>query len=141
MELDHVAIAVRNLEDAAERLCGLLGYTRATSRVVNTRQDVAVMFLTRSGSLPLKLIQPASEASPLWEFVRRGGGLHHICFKADDVEADIDDQTARGARLLTAPQPGEAFDGELIAFLYLGLGLNVEIIDTDRRHGRLAEGG
>lgn len=138
MTIDHLAIAVRNVEQAAGRLCSLFGYTRHTHKVTNTRQDVNVLFLRKEGSLALKLIEPASDASPLWDFVRKGGGLHHICFKAASVDAACADLTAKGARLLSPPQPGEAFDDQLIAFLYAGSGLNVEVIDTDRRRAVVA---
>lgn len=135
MNLDHIAIAVRDIDAAADRLCALTGYERATDRVTNTRQQVNVVFLRKPGSIELKLIEPSCPESPLWPFVRKGGGLHHICFKADDVETACRGLTEAGARLLTPPEPGEAFDEGLIAFLYLGLGLNVEVIDTDRRRG------
>jgi methylmalonyl-CoA/ethylmalonyl-CoA epimerase len=137
MTIDHLAIAVRNVEQTADRLCTLFGYARHTHKVTNTRQDVNVLFLKKAGSLALKLIEPASEASPLWDFVRKGGGLHHICFKAADVATACADLTARGARLIAPPQPGEAFDDQAIAFLYAA-GLNVEIIDTDRRRAIIA---
>ncbi|MEZ5287560.1 MAG: VOC family protein [Vicinamibacterales bacterium] len=139
MHIDHLAIAVRNVEQAADRLCALLGYARDTARVTNTRQDVHVLFLRKTGSLALKLIEPASATSPLNDFVRKGGGLHHIAFKVPDVEGACQELTAKGARLLAGPQPGEAFDDALIAFLYLGMGLNVEVIDTDARRDRLPE--
>lgn len=139
MTIDHLAIAVRNVEQAADRLCTLFGYSRQTEKVTNTRQDVNVLFLAKKDSLTLKIIEPASARSPLWEFVRKGGGLHHVCFKAPNVEAACADLAERGARLLTPPQPGEAFDNELIAFLYVGLGLNIEVIDTDRRRSIVVE--
>jgi methylmalonyl-CoA/ethylmalonyl-CoA epimerase len=139
VHIDHLAIAVRNVDQAADRLCSLLGYSRHTAKVTNTRQDVNVLFLRKHDSLPLKLIEPASQTSPLWDFVRKGGGLHHICLKTSDVEKACEALTTHGARLLASPQPGEAFDDELIAFLYLGHGLNVEVIDTDRRRALLME--
>ena len=43
-------------------------------------------------------------------------------------------------RVLAQPQPGEAFENERIAFVYAGDGLNVELIDTERRAARLAAG-
>lgn len=144
LRVDHIAVAVRSVEAAADRLSGLLGYTRMTEKVTNTRQQVNVLFLGKDGSLPIKLIEPSNADSPLCEFVKKGGGLHHICFKVPDVEAACADLSARGARVITAPQPGEAFDDQLIAFLYVGLGLNVEVIDTEQRRGRLdstADGG
>jgi methylmalonyl-CoA/ethylmalonyl-CoA epimerase len=133
MQIDHIAIAVRSIEAAADRLGALLGYTRRTSAVTNTRQKVNVLFLAKAGSLDLKLIEPAGDDSPLWDFVRKGGGLHHICFKVNDVATACAELSAGGARVLSSPAPGEAFDEHLIAFLYLGMGMNVEIIDTDAR--------
>ena len=135
--LDHVAIAVPSVEDAADTLGRLLGYSRKTAKVHNTRQGVFVLFLEKAGSIDLKLIEPAGADSPLWPFVRKGGGLHHLCFGVPDVGTAVDEMSALGVRVLTRPEPGEAFNDQLIAFCYLGLGLNVELIDTDERRARL----
>lgn len=140
MKLDHIGIAVRSIEQAAARLETLLGYQPRTGKVTNTRQKVNVVFLSKPGSLDLKLIEPSEPESPLWEAVRKGGGLHHLCFKVPDVTAASADLSAAGARLLAAPAPGEAFDDALIAFLYVGSGLNVELIDTDKRRDIVADG-
>jgi methylmalonyl-CoA/ethylmalonyl-CoA epimerase len=139
MNLDHIAIAVRDVEAAADRLCALTGYARLTERVTNSRQQVNVLFLRKSGSLDLKLIEPSGPDSPLWAFLRKGGVLHHICFKTPDTAAACESLTAAGARLLTPPEPGEAFDDALIAFLHFGFGMNVEVIDTDRRRNQRAQ--
>ena len=128
---------MRSIDAAADRLCALLGYARRTAKVTNTRQKVTVLFLGKAGSLDLKLIEPAGEDSPLWGTLKKGEGLHHLCFKVPDVAAGCDALVGNGARLLTAPAPGEAFDDHLIAFLYLGSGLNVELIDSDDRRSRL----
>jgi methylmalonyl-CoA/ethylmalonyl-CoA epimerase len=135
MQIDHIAIAVRSVEAAADRLEELVGYRRRTSKVTNMLQKVNVLFMHRPGSLDIKLIEPAGDDSPLHASLRRGEGLHHICLKVPDVAAACADLTARGARLLTPPQPGEAFEDHLIAFCHLGMGLNVELIDTDVRRG------
>ena len=37
------------------------------------------------GSIDIKLIEPSGESSPLWQFLKRGEGLHHLCFRTDDV--------------------------------------------------------
>lgn len=137
MRIDHVCLAVRSIEKAAERLQAILGFVPRTSKVTNTRQQVNVVFLKREGSIDIKLIEPASKQSPLWEFLKRGEGLHHVCFKASDVRSCLDDLERAGMRVLASPEPGEAFDDGLIAFGYAGAGLNVELIDTDRRRGLL----
>jgi methylmalonyl-CoA/ethylmalonyl-CoA epimerase len=138
MTIDHIAVAVRSVEDAADRLCHLLGYSRKTTRVTNTRQKVNVLFIGKANSMDIKLIEPSQDDSPLWDFVRKGGGLHHVCFKVPDVTAACDELKASRVRVIAAPAPGEAFDDHLIAFCYLGFGVNAELIDTDARRG-LAE--
>jgi methylmalonyl-CoA/ethylmalonyl-CoA epimerase len=137
MTLDHVAVAVKSIDAAAERLCSLLGYSRRTDKVINAGQKVVVQFLHKPASIDIKLIEPFGDDSPLWGSLRKGEGLHHVCFKVPDVQHDCDRLVARGARLLSPPAAGEAFDGGLIAFLYLGHGLNIELIDTDERRALL----
>lgn len=137
MHVDHVCIAVRSIEAAVDRLCPLLGYAPRTNKVTNTRQKVNVLFLSRAGSLDIKLIEPATDDSPLWQSLRKGEGLHHLCFKTSDTASSLRDLQVRGLRVLAPPAPGEAFDDELIAFGYAGFGLNVELIDTDRRRNEV----
>lgn len=137
MHIDHIAIAVRDVEAAADRMAALFGYVRDTSAVINSRQQVKVLFLRKEGSIGLKLIEPDGDQSPLWQFVGRGGGLHHLCFRVQDVSSVCGDLVQGGGRLLAGPEPGEAFEDSPIAFLYVGLGLNVEIVDTDARRDKL----
>ncbi|WP_116813677.1 VOC family protein [Steroidobacter cummioxidans] len=133
-QLDHVCLAVRKIAPARAVLEKMLGYTARTEVVTNTRQQVNVQFMRKAGSIDIKLIEPSSLSSPLVEFIKeRGGGLHHLAFKTQQVAAGVQDLQAKGARVLAAPQPGEAFDEADIAFAFLGAGLNVELIDTDRR--------
>lgn len=139
MTIDHIAIATRSVEAAAERFCLLFGYQRRTSPVTNTRQKVNVLFLRKPGSLDIKLIEPAADDSPLWDFVRKGGGLHHLCFRVDDVSAACQELAGKGARVIAQPAPGEAFDEHDIAFVFAGMGLNVEVVDTDARRSLLPE--
>ena len=135
MVIDHIAIAVRSVEAAAARLERLTGYQRRTTVVTNTRQKVNVLFISKPGSMDIKLIEPSGDDSPLCTFLKRGGGLHHVAFKVPDVTAACADMSAAGVRILAQPEPGEAFDDHLIAFCYLGLSLNVKLIDTDARRG------
>lgn len=136
MILDHVGVAVRSLERALERWEQVFGYRQETAIVTNTRQKVRVAFVGREGSLQVKLIEPTDESSPIWMFAQRGGGLHHLCFRAESLDAELARLQALGLRVLAEPQPGEAFDEERIAFVYAGDGLNIELIDTLKRAGR-----
>lgn len=137
--LDHVCLAVRKIAPARAVLERTLGYTARTEPVLNTRQQVVVQFMQKAGSLDIKLIEPAGLDSPLVDFIKRsGGGLHHLAFKTETVADGVADLASKGAKTVTAPQPGEAFDEHQIAFTFLGAGLNVELIDTDARRNVIA---
>ncbi len=135
--LDHVGIAVRSLDEGIERWRTVFGYRQATGVVLNTRQQVRVVFLEKEGSLPVKLIEPSGATSPVMTLVRRGGGIHHLCFRAPSVGPELARLEALGLRVISPPAPGEAFEDEPIAFVYAGDGLNIELIDTLRRAERL----
>ena len=78
-------------------------------------------------------MEPVGSDSPVYRFDRKGGGLYHLCFKCDNLETEINNMQAMGLKILLPPEPGEAFDGENIAFVYAKHGLNIELIDTDKR--------
>ena len=137
MQLDHICLAVRQIDPASKKICDLLGYELRTNKVENTRQKVIVQFLKKAGSPDMKLIEPATKDSPLWAFLKKGGGLHHVCFKTDDVLEQCKELEEKGGRIISKPEPGEAFDEELIAFCFAGFGLNLEIIDTDKRRDQI----
>jgi methylmalonyl-CoA/ethylmalonyl-CoA epimerase len=137
--LDHVCLAVKSIATARAALERTVGYAPRTAPVVNTRQRVIVQFLRKPGSIDIKLIEPSDPESPLFEFLRRtGGGLHHLAFRTGSVPEAVAELEAKGARILARPEPGEAFDDGLIAFAYLGAGINAELIDTDARRDGLA---
>ena len=137
MIIDHIGLVVRNLEKGIAHWRDLFGYVQATEIVVNTRQKVRVVFLEKKDSILIKLTEPTDETSPIYQFAKKGGGLHHLCFRTRDMEHTIDRLTGRGLRLLAGPEPGEAFDNEAIAFLFAKHGLNIELIETNKKAGRL----
>ena len=136
MRIDHIGIAVKSLDDAIEHWKKVFNYAQMTDIVVNTRQKVRVVFLCKEDSIDIKLIEPLDEKSPIFRFAKGGGGLHHLCFSCNDVSETMADMHEKGLRILADPQPGEAFENEKIAFLYGKYGLNIELIDTDKRAGR-----
>jgi 4-hydroxyphenylpyruvate dioxygenase-like putative hemolysin len=132
--LDHVCLAVRKLAPAREMLERTLGYRPRTEPVTNTRQKVTVQFMSKAGSMDIKLIEPSTPESPLVEFIKtRGGGLHHLAFRTKSVAAGVLGLEAAGAKVIAAPQPGEAFGDSPIAFMFLNFGLSIELVETDER--------
>jgi len=139
MIIDHIGIVVRSLEEGMKQWEALFGYKRNSDVVVNTRQKVRVVFLSKKGSLTVKLIEASEPGSPVAAFARKGGGLHHLCFRCDDMAEEIPRLQGKGAMFIVPPQPGEAFKNRGIAFFLAGNNLNVELIDTMEKAGWLEE--
>lgn len=137
MVIDHISFAVKNLEEGISYWSRVFGYRQLTNIVVNSLQKVKVVFLGKEGSIPVKLIEPVEGNLSLQNFVNRGGGFHHICFKCSDINEKLNELSDKGLLVLVPPQPGEAFNNHEIAFLLARYGLNIELIDTEERHGLL----
>jgi len=132
MVIDHIGIVVPSLESAMAKWVKTFGYSQMTEPVVNTRQKVRVVFLRKEGSLTVKLVEPLDSTSTVYALSRKGGGLHHLCFRAADMENSLQHLKAEGANVLVRPEPGEAFENEPIAFVYLH-GIPVELIATNKK--------
>ena len=133
MVIDHICFAVRDLERSIHHWCHAFAYEQMTEIVANTRQQVKVVFLKKEESIPIKLIQPFEENKSLVNFVMKGGGFHHLCFKCDDINEQMVELKKNGLIPLVTPQPGEAFENENIAFMLTRFGVNLELIDTDKK--------
>lgn len=135
MVIDHVGIVVRTLEAGIREWVTMFGYKQRSDIVLNTRQKVRVVFMSKPNSLTVKLIEPSEMGSPIANFARRGGGLHHLCFRCGDQKLQIKLLEEQGAKLLVPPEPGEAFNEHDISFLLTNNGLSVELVDTSEKHG------
>lgn len=115
-ELDHVGIAVDDLDAALEFYAGALGLEVEASEDVPS-QGVRAHFV-RVGSATLELLEATAEESPVRRFVdRRGAGLHHVTLRVDDLAAALARLKARGVRLVDET-PREGAEGALVAFVH-----------------------
>lgn len=133
MRIDHICFAVKNITEGIEYWERVFEYRQMTRIVINSLQKVKVVFLKKDDSLTIKLIEPLEDNLSLLNFVSRGGGFHHICFKCDSIDEKLTDLKNKGLITLVPPQPGEAFNNHNIAFLLARNGLNIELIDTDEK--------
>ncbi|HMV67804.1 MAG TPA: methylmalonyl-CoA epimerase [Myxococcota bacterium] len=104
--LDHIAIAVPDLERAIRRFAEDLGLTFDGAEDVPTARTRTAFFPIPGARI--ELVHPLDGGGPIRKFLdTRGGGLHHVCFRTDDIEADMERLRGLGYRLLSeAPQPG-----------------------------------
>jgi methylmalonyl-CoA/ethylmalonyl-CoA epimerase len=137
MKIDHICFAVKNIQDGIAYWERVFGYKQMTKVVENSLQKVKVTFLSKDDSLTIKLIEPVEGNLSLINFINRGGGFHHVCFKCSDINTKIGELKEKGLLTLVPPQPGEAFNNHNIAFLLAKYGLNIELIDTDEKAGKL----
>ncbi|MCU0332138.1 MAG: VOC family protein [Ignavibacteriaceae bacterium] len=133
MIVDHIGIVVKSIEEGISYWEKVFRYKQLTEIVVNTRQKVKVVFLTKENSLLIKLIEPTDETSPIYRIARKGGGLHHLAFRCKEINEEISRLKGLGLRVITNPEPGEAFENNQIAFLLGDQALNIELIDTDKK--------
>jgi methylmalonyl-CoA epimerase len=122
--LDHIGIAVRSL-DAAKKIYEDLGLSVEHVEIVDT-QKVKTAFLS-VGDSNLELLEPVGADSTIAKFIeKRGEGIHHLCFRVDDIESHLAALKAKGYRLINeAPVPGA--HGCRVAFLHPAAGNGVLI--------------
>ncbi len=114
--LDHVGIAVRDLDASLDRYRTLYG-AEPLHRAVVSDQGVEEAMVPVGGSF-VQLLQPLESDTPVGRFIERHGeGLHHIAFAVADIEAALDRLREEGARLVDEePRPGGR--GARIAFVH-----------------------
>jgi methylmalonyl-CoA epimerase len=116
MEIDHVAIVVRDLEKAIALYTQMLGF-RQIFRETIADQGVEAVGL-RAGGSAIELLRPLDEDSAIAKY--RGDAetkLHHTAYRVSDLEAELARLKAAGVRLIDEhPRPGA--HGNLIAFLH-----------------------
>ena len=121
--LDHIGIAVNSID--AAQIYEALGLTVDEIETVET-QGVRTAFLN-VGDSNLELLEPTGADSAVAKFIeKRGEGIHHICFRVDDIEKHLARLKANGFRLINeAPVPGA--HGCRVAFLHPAAGNGVLI--------------
>lgn len=113
--IDHVAIIVRNLEEALMFYRDTLGITPSAIKDVPTEQ-VRIAFLPMGGPAgsEIELIEPINPDSSLSRFLeKRGEGLHHICLEVEDIDTSLREMQEKGAAVLDK-EPRIAAEGRAI---------------------------
>ena len=116
--LNHVAIAVPDLERAARTYGDTLG---ATVRAPQDEPEhgVTVVFVDLPNT-KIELLHPLGEGSPIAGFLQKNpsGGIHHVCYEVDDIRAARDRLVAAGARVLGDGEPRTGAHGNPVLFLH-----------------------
>jgi methylmalonyl-CoA/ethylmalonyl-CoA epimerase len=127
--VNHIGIAVRNLEEAKAVFAGALALPCVEERTVSER-GVKIAFLS-SGNTTIELLEGIGPESTISKFVeQRGPGIHHLCFEVEGIERVMKELVESGMRLIDEkPKPGA--EGKPVAFVHpkSTLGVLIELIE------------
>ena len=135
MKLHHIAVVVNDIVRSARIYEQLLGLRALTDpeKGEDPIQKVRALFidLGREDGVTLELLEPTGSDSPIMSFLRRGGGLHHLCFEVEDIDQEIARIKARGGKVVCEPVPACGFDSRRIAFVFPVDNILVELVERE----------
>lgn len=130
-EIDHVAIAVRDLQAAVAWYLDVLGATVVHREVVHS--DGVEEALVAVAESYVQLLTPTTDASPVARFLAsRGEGLHHVAYRVADCAVALEAVKASGARVIDqVPRPGSR--GTTVAFVHpsASFGTLIELVEAN----------
>ena len=116
MKLHHIGIVVDDIEKFFGPLTNFLKIHEKLIPLENKSQKINYIFLP-IGNISIELIQPISEISPIKNFSKKGGGLHHIAFEVDNIETTLSYLKSKGGKILFQPEIG--FENRMISFVFM----------------------
>jgi methylmalonyl-CoA/ethylmalonyl-CoA epimerase len=125
MKIDHVAIAVNDVEESAKVYQQALGVDDVEFETVESEGVKVAIIHLENGRV--ELMQPTNNTSPIRKFLdKKGEGLHHMALETDNIEGEVERMECCGIQFLGQIRPGSA-------------GTKVTFIHPKSLHGVLAE--
>ena len=117
-KLNHVAIAVPDLEAGTAVYRDTLG-AKVSEPQEEPDHGVVVVFVELPNT-KIELLHPLGEKSPIAGFLAKnpGGGIHHVCYEVEDIEAAAEKMKTEGARVLGDGSPRIGAHGKPVLFLH-----------------------
>jgi methylmalonyl-CoA/ethylmalonyl-CoA epimerase len=131
MKLHHVGIVTDNMEAAIRRHKELFGFVPITKVIDDPIQKVSLVMLSgpEADSIPIELITPLSEDSPVSQILKGKAHLYHLCFLVEDIEGTLRNFRSQGVIIISGPVPAELYEGKRIAFAYTPDKYVVELLE------------
>ena len=133
-EIDHVAIAVRDLDAAVSWYAEAFG--ASVTHRERVEHDGVEEALVKVADSYVQLIAPTRDDSPVAKFLeKKGEGLHHVAYRVENCAAALDHLRESGVTLIDAtPRPGSR--GTTIAFVHpkAALGTLIELVEVGHAH-------
>lgn len=115
--IDHIGIAVSNLDEAVQTYTQILGATPDHFETLESEGVSTAFFAV--GDTHLELLEATHDESPIAKYIQKNGrgGLHHICLKVQDIQKKLDELKAAGVQLIDQ-KPRAGAHGKLVAFVH-----------------------
>ena len=115
-KIDHIAVAVDNMEEGIKKFRDVLGLEFHGTEVVPGQQVIVAFF--RVGDINIELTAPTEKDSPVGKFLDKyGPGIHHLAFEVDNIAAQINEFQEKGVQMVHKEGQAGA-DNALIAFVH-----------------------
>ncbi len=115
-KIEHIGIAVKNLEVSNELFAKLFGTAHYKTEEVESEGVKTSFFM--NGPNKIELLEATHPASPIAKFIeKKGEGIHHIAFDVEDIISEISRLKAEGFTILNET-PKKGADNKLVAFLH-----------------------
>ena len=115
-KIEHIGIAVKNLDEAIQTYTELLGTECYKTEAVESEGVKTAFF--RVGESKIELLEASHENSPIAKFIeKKGEGIHHIAFDVTDIQQSMSELASKGFQLLNE-QPKNGADNKLVAFIH-----------------------
>jgi methylmalonyl-CoA/ethylmalonyl-CoA epimerase len=115
MKIDHIAIAVNDVEESAKIYQQALGVDNVEFETVESEGvKIAIIHLENAR---IELMQPTNDASPIKKFLdKKGQGLHHMALETENIEGEVNRMEGCGIQFLGNIRPGSA--GTKVTFIH-----------------------
>ena len=115
MKIDHIAIAVNNVEEAAKIYQEALGVDIVEFETVESEGVKLAIIPLENGRI--ELMQPMNDESPIKKFLdKKGQGLHHVALQTDNIEGEVERMEECGIQFLGKIRPGS--EGTKVIFIH-----------------------
>jgi len=125
--IHHIGIVVDNISSKSVIYQEKFGYKLESGIIHAVKQKVYVQFLNLDG-YRIELIQPEGKDSPVYRFLQRGGGLNHICYESDDIEASVRYLRQEYGALPVSSERSTSIKNSRVAFLAKPNGEVIELV-------------
>ena len=115
MKIDHIAIAVNDVEESAKVYQQALGVDSVEFETVESEGVKVAIIHLENGRI--ELMQPTNDSSPIKKFLdKKGQGLHHMALDTGDIEGEVERMEGCGIQFLGKIRPGSA--GTKVTFIH-----------------------